>query len=396
MANSVPALVNPTLLIWAREKTGLSQEEIAKKISVKVEKIASWEQGTVKPTIRQARMLAHQYKRPLALFYLSTPPMDFKPMLHDFRILPGREHHAFTSNLGFEIRRAIERRNIALELLELCDLDIPQFAFLAPESRQTSLFAVSMRQFIEVKVEEQLQWKSSYQALNAWREVIEKKGILIFQASRVDIAEMRGVTVNERPLPVILLNASDSPNGRIFTMIHELTHILLEQSGICDLKEDGIGIPEDRDMEIFCNRVAGEFLLPTENLLAEHPVQIKQGQQWTDDELSSIAHKYNISREVVLRRLLVLGKTTSSFYSKKAEEFRMEFLRMKTKNEKPGFALPHTLALSHSGSFFANLVLESYYKERITASDVSEYLDVKLRHLTKIEEVLAAKHLVGA
>ena len=34
-------------------------------------------------------------------------------------------------------------------------------------------------------------------------------------------------------IPIILLNGKDSVNGRIFSLFHELTHLLLGESAIC-------------------------------------------------------------------------------------------------------------------------------------------------------------------
>jgi Zn-dependent peptidase ImmA (M78 family) len=52
---------------------------------------------------------------------------------------------------------------------------------------------------------------------------------------------MRGVSLPGDVLPIVILNGGDAHAGRIFTLLHELTHLLLRQGGVCDMVpiEDG-------------------------------------------------------------------------------------------------------------------------------------------------------------
>ena len=78
------AFITPNVLKWARESAKMSKETAASKASVTIDKLQEWENGTSKPTIKQAQTLAKAYKRPFALFFLPEIPRDFQP-LQDFR-----------------------------------------------------------------------------------------------------------------------------------------------------------------------------------------------------------------------------------------------------------------------------------------------------------------------
>ncbi len=392
MAARVEALVNADVLAWARLKAGLSLEEAAHRAAVAASKLFSWEQATTKPTITQARKLASIYRRPLALFYLSKPPDDFMPMLHDFRRLPGAGEGPTRGNLTFEIRRALERRSIAIELLELTGAGATILPEIHVNVSDPELFAETLRQRLGISLDEQINWRTPYEALNAWKTAVEALGILVFQASRIDITEMRGISIHQNPFPVIVLNSADAPNGRIFTILHELVHILLNESGLCDMREGGGAHTEDEAKEVFCNRIAGTVLLPTQTLLGDIIVSSNHGPVWTDEAVSTLSHKYSISREVVLRRLLILGRTDNAFYERKVNQYYLEFLR--NRKESDGFAPPYVQVLSQSGTYFANLVLENYHQERITSADVSEYLGIRLKHLQRVEQALALKTVI--
>src|SRR5437667_197854 len=88
MSQSIPALVKPALLIWAREKAGFQHEDAADKAGVAKQTLQSWERGEDRPTIAQLRKLGEVYKRPIAVFFLPAPPKDFDPQ-REFRRLPG-------------------------------------------------------------------------------------------------------------------------------------------------------------------------------------------------------------------------------------------------------------------------------------------------------------------
>ncbi len=114
MATRIKALVKPEILVWARNSAGFNLSEAAAKIDVAEEKLAGWEAGEDAPSIPQLRSIAAAYKRPLAVFYLQTVPTDFQ-VLRDLRRLPGSGLRRLSPALMLEVRRAIQRRELALE-----------------------------------------------------------------------------------------------------------------------------------------------------------------------------------------------------------------------------------------------------------------------------------------
>ena len=219
--------------------------------------------------------------------------------------------------------------------------------------------------------------------MKQWRLLVENAGILTFQASDVDVNEARGFSISERPLPVAVANTKDAPRGRIFTFVHEVAHILLRDGGICDLHESDDDEPSR--IEAFCNRVAGAILFPRAALLATEAVrQHRRGDmRWSDDELAEISRHFGGSREAALVRLLTLGLTSSAFYRQMREEFLKRYVEQRRLQK--GFALPHVVALASAGPTFSSLVIESFNRERITASEVSDYLGIRLRHLPEVQ-----------
>jgi hypothetical protein len=84
----------------------------------------------------------------------------------------------------------------------------------------------------------------------------------------------------------------------------------------------------------------------------------------------------------------LLGLTTQSFYRQKREQYQEEYANLARKNKKAGFATPDRIAINAAGEQFVRLVLSGYANEKITASDVADYLDLRLKHIPKVEQAL--------
>ena len=384
MAKKVEALVRPELLVWARERSGFTQEEVSNKLKIPSERLDDWEWGEARPTISQLRKLAKIYKRPLAVFYLPRPPMSFDA-LHDFRRLPDEEAQRNSPELLYEIRQSHYRREIALNLYDLLEEPPPTIDIEVNYNENPEEVAVKLRQLLGISHQIQSQWKGNYQALNGWKTSLEDLGVLVFQATGVEISEMRGFSITKEILPIIAINIKDAPRGRIFSMLHEFTHIALRIGGLCDFVEGRWHPPDEQQIEVFCNHVAGAIMVPMSLLLSEELVHFKgDNPEWEDEELDLLARYYKASREVILRRLLIAGKTNEDFYQKKREEFQERYRQMN--KPKKGFAPPATMAVSTVGNLFTRLVLDSYYQRKITSSNLSDFLNVRLKHFTKIEK----------
>jgi len=389
----IEAFVKPELLVWARESAALTIEEVARKIRVKPDRLESWEKGERRPTVKQLRKLGGVYKRPLAVFFLSQPPKKFQAM-HDFRRLPGEVAGIESPKLRLEIRRARYRRHIAVDLFALRGQAPPSFEAEASLSEPPETVATRARKLLGVTYEMQSRWKTKYDALNTWRAALEDQGILVFQARDVGVSEMRGFSLTETPLPVLVANIKDSPRARVFTLLHEFVHLMLHEEGLCDLSEHASVPVEERKVEVFCNHVAGAILMPQQDLLGE-PIVREHGRSaaWENEELISLTRRYQVSQEAMLRRLLVLDRTSQAFYKLKRREFLEAYRKRDEEKGREGFAPPDRLVVATAGPGFVRLVLDSYYNERITSSDLSDFLDVRLKHMPKIEAAVFGRQI---
>jgi len=383
----VHSIVKPELLVWARESIGFQPEEAAKKVGITSDRLAGWESILEAPTVNQLRTLARVYKRPLAVYYLPEPPRRFDAM-RDFRRLPERGTGERSPELNLSVRRARVRREVALELTEELGIHVPQIRLNVGDLKNDAdRFAEAARRLLRVEVGEQYGWRDKHKALNNWIAALERTGALVFQTSDVELAEMRGFSLYEPVLPVIVANARDSPRGRIFTILHEFAHVLLHAGGLCDLHERSQPDSEDERIEVFCNRVAGAILVPADALRVElrkaGPQPLRTN---LDDSVYRLSRQFSVSQEVVLRRLLIIGMVSASVYQKKREEYVRVYEEAKPTE---GFASPSTMAVRDPGRQFVRVVVDAYRQEAITSADLSEFLGVRLKHLPKNEQAVS-------
>jgi len=380
MPQSIPALVRPALLVWARESAGLHPDDAAKKAGVEVETLRQWERGDNRPSIVQLRKLGDFYRRPLAVFFLPEPPRGFDPQ-HEFRRLPGLTPQRESPSMRLALRTALFRREAAKELYARLDEEIPPIRVKTHPNEDAEVVGQRIRELLGITWEMQVAWATPHAALNGWRQAVEKLGVLVFQTGGIALNEMRGTSIPHGPLPVILLNNADAPHGRIFTLIHEFAHVLLTSSGHRTSTMEGQRLPEDQILERVSNRFAASALLPRDEFLVElaaHP----EAFHGDDSALRKLANRIKVSPEAILRRMVSLHRVSATLYRHKREAWQ-KYTWYTQASGKGGPPL-EVRVVSSVGRPFVSLILESYQRNAISSSDVSDYLGVQLKHLDRI------------
>jgi Zn-dependent peptidase ImmA (M78 family)/DNA-binding XRE family transcriptional regulator len=396
MTARVKALINPALITWARETAGFTATEAASRLDIDEAALLAWEaaENEASPSIPQLRRIASLFRRPLAVFYMAEAPKRFLVM-RDLRRLPGTGSRRLSPSLETEIRAANERRTLALELAADLSEEPANFTLAATMKEDPEHVGSRIRTSLGVTTEMQARWKDAEgrAGFNGWRSRIEDAGALVFQATRFASEDASGFAIANDLLPIIAVNRSDAPTRRTFSLLHELAHLMIHVSGVSEMETDVKRPPEDQQIEVFCNQVAGAALMPKAVLLSDARVIAhgERSEKWRDAELSDLAKQFNVSREALLRRLLTFARTTTKFYNLKRAQYNNEYLAAKAakknKSEKPEIKrnMPQE-TISNFGRPFVRMVLGNYYQDRLTLSDVSGYLGIKVKHIPKLEQ----------
>jgi Zn-dependent peptidase ImmA (M78 family)/transcriptional regulator with XRE-family HTH domain len=387
MPRSIPALVKPALLIWARERSGIKLEQVAAKMSINVDVLREWESGqNERPSIAQVRKLGEIYKRPLAVFFLQEPPTDFDAQ-REFRRLPGVTPQNESPEMRVALRAALFRREAARDLYEQLGEPIPVFEGKASPKEDSEAVGRRIRDTLGISWDAQLAWPSAHAALNGWRSAVERLGVLVFQSSDMSVEEMRGISIPHGPLPVILLNSADAPHGRIFTLLHELAHILLTNAGHETSSLEGQRKPEDQKLERISNRFAAAALMPRQDFLAEI-LRYPGAAEGDEDSLRKLAfRRIKVSPEAILRRLVELHRARPSVYRNMRRGWQQRSWYSPPQGE--GGPPYEVRVIANVGRPFVSLVLDGYRRSAVSSSDVSDYLGMQLKYLDRVARQLA-------
>jgi len=305
MSTSFRVSINAELLIWAIDNSGYELQDVASSVGVSLETLLSWRSGESMPTWRQLKALANKTGRPVAAFYLPSPP-DVPRRLRDFRTYPGAVLGHFSPELRKLIRQARSLREQALELFDTLEEppEFPDLPFFKIRDSVTDC-ADTLRNFVGITVDQQLAWPGEHVALNAWREILFDEGVFVVQLA-IDKREARGFSDNYDRLNLIAVSAQeDYPCARIFSVFHEVCHLCLRKAGVSDprsyVEEGG----HHATVERFCDRVAGAFLVPVENKVVRTLLQRVVASGRVDlDELKRASGRLKVSQSAILYRMV--------------------------------------------------------------------------------------------
>ena len=373
--------ISKEVLQWAREKAGFSLAEVATALNKEVGVVEAWERGVAAPTYAQLEELAYKlYKRPLAAFFLPKPPEE-TPLRKEFRTLPQTEFKKLAPDTMLAVREMQARQIYLHELLDgKTHSDRPIFRNLlpTPDIALKSL-ADDVRHHLGIPLSQQFRWSSSEQALENWRIAIERAGVISFKRpfKQKDIS---GLCLLDDVFPIICLNNSSSINRQIFTLLHELCHVLLHTSGICKVDDTFIrGLRGNyKKIEVLCNQFAAAFLVPEDDFLDR-----VRNKTITDSVLSKLANIYSVSRSVVIRRLYDLKLVTKQFFDEKEAEYVADYMRRPSKSSGGNYYLTQ---VTYLGKTYLGMVLQAYHRNQLNRQQLADYLGVRARNLDGLEQ----------
>lgn len=382
MKTTIP--VNPDMLRWARETAGLEVEDVASKFKKDVSEILFWESGEGSPTYVQLERLAYEiYKRPLALFFFPEPPQEDSPK-QSFRTLPEQEILKLPSRLLFLVRQA---RAMQINLAELNDNVNPAPYRIVRDLRfrpniLVAEMASNVRKYLNIDFNTQFSWKNVGIAFKNWRDILEEHGVFVFKEAFKNNA-FSGFCLYDKQFPVIYVNNSISDSRQIFTLFHELAHLLFGTGGVDTRIEDYIQFLQgnNKAIEVLCNRFGGEFLVPDSDFN-----QRIIGVSVNDDSIRHLANQYCVSREVVLRKFLDRNIVGQDYYNTKVEQWAKE-----AKKSGEGGGNYYLTKGVYLGERYIEKAFNKYYQRSISIEQLAEYLSVKIKNINGMESLLFHK-----
>lgn len=363
--------VNNDILVWARQELNITQEEVADRMGRNIEDIVNWEEGKDYPTYAQLEKLAYTiYKRPLAVFFFPNIP-NIPKNNGKFRTLDNEIFNEIPT-------RIIELMNQARVMqLNLQELDSNSRIRITELDIHEQNFYEKLRDVLGVDIELQKKAKNMSDAFEMWRSAFYECGVYVFKEAFKDNS-FSGFCLYDIKYPVIYINNSMSYSRQIFTLFHELCHILIKTSGIDKADDDYISRLEldNRKLEMICNMFAGKFLVPTNDLL-----KLIDNVEINEKNIEKLSKKYSVSRDVILRKLLDIGKISKEAYEKKHSDYQDEMYRKPINNGGGNY---YNTKKAYLGENYINDVCSNYYSGKIDLYETANYLNVRVEAIPQL------------
>lgn len=363
------APINGDSLRWARELSNVGIDELASAAGTSASRMTEFEEGTSAPTFRQLTLIASKLDRPMGFFFAEAPEASDVPEAVDFR---GRSDNYLPPRLVREMRRIEQHRDTMLDLAgpprRAHDLGPVTWDSLAERAGELRRRFGLTDTFVPPSAQ-------ANQAFNFWRGVLEANGILVFHSTGIPYSAFRGLSIDHDELPVILLNGADSPNGRIFTLFHEVAHLANRTSGVCIHNEDV-------NEEALANRFSATFLMPEAAVL--------QSVGPTDDVAAAartLAFAFRVSTlaaGVRLRQLGLIGEEDLAGIWEASDQ-AWERVR-EAQKEKDGFVPQWRLRYRDLGAAYIGTVAAAMEQGRVDMMDATYLLNARVPMVEQLLE----------
>jgi Zn-dependent peptidase ImmA (M78 family)/transcriptional regulator with XRE-family HTH domain len=381
---------NPEILKWARETAGLDLDEAAKKLGFRdsnkrtaIEKLESLERGQNPPTNAQLNKMAKAYFQPPMVFYLPNPPRR-GDQSEDFRTVLQREAdpkgNARLNLLTRDLKSA--QRLVKGVLLEDGAESLP-FVNSASVSMGVDSVAQDIVKTIDFDIDTFRIERRVRDAFAYLREQIERRRVFVLLRSdlgshhtTIPVEVFRGVAFADEIAPFIVINRKDAASAWSFTALHELAHIWLGISGVS-------GVFGEKNVERFCDRVAGAILFPSQDRAA---LEIAKHCSFDDIvcKINSGADSMNLSRSMISYNLWLNGHIDHEIWERlRLRSAKQRTARLKEERERnrkhaggPSF---YTLRRHQLGNALVDLARYAVSTNVLTPSKAAVVLGVAPR-----------------
>ena len=383
------ALINKDTLSYICTNKGVSPAFIVSRTKCSLAKVGVWlnPTETALPTINEAKKIARCLHIPFAGLYMNSRDIPLKriPSIKNLRTIQDASHD--DSALNVAVIDVLQERDFLIAANEQFEVSQPVFSPVVPSSDDPAIWANSIREQLGLSLEIQFKCDSTRKFYLFLREAIEKSGVFVHCFTDVAVECTRGFAIYEEQLPVIGINDADRSPAKSFTLIHELIHLYKRESSYCN---DMVNSPDTAAEEVFCNAVAGKLLVPEKAL----KIYIKScgfGDPYSLSDIQKIAEHFSVSREVIVRRLLDMGKINSEEYDTYMAEFRYEIDRVQEERRNArkngiGKTIPQNIsrdAIDRTSPSVSKILYHGYKEEVFSKQDIARHLGIAQQHVNK-------------
>lgn len=358
--------VSSPALLWAINESGIPRTDLDQHLDVPEGTVDSWIEGDSQPNQTQFKRLKSLLARPASVFFMDTPPSTPESSVA-MRFSLGANSADRSPKERIALRDASRVRGFVGALRD--DLGKSQENYpTASTNEDPEVVALRVRKdHFGVSLEEQMSWSSTARAFKQWRTLIERMDILVFLYSLGE-ESARGFSFATKPPPVIGVSTTWDNSVRVYTLIHELGHVLTRTDSSC--REDIATKPTTDSVERWCERFATSFLMPREEV-----EQLTSGQSSSDPIATAtrIANKVWVSRKAALLRLVEIGRAQWSDFRRLQSGYEE---KRKGGRPIPGQVRTRDIVRKDKYGGCLSAVHDAYRSGLVSEADIRTYLQM--------------------
>lgn len=295
--------VNPEILHWAGQRAGLDVGDLLPKFP----KLKDWFEGSLAPTLKQLEAFARATHTPIGFFFLPKPPEISLP-IPDFRAMGGDARPVPSPDLLDTIYLCQQRQDWYRDYARLYGEEPLTWIGQGTIDADIVTTAATLRNLIGLDLLQRQGVPTWTEALRQLISLLEDAGVLVMISGivgsnshrKLSPEEFRGFALVDTLAPVIFVNGADSKSAQMFTLVHELAHLWIGESGVSDSQ---VAQWPEIHVERWCNAVAAEMLVPFDDIRARYRLD-----ESLTDAMQRLARHFKVSTLVVLRRIYDLGE----------------------------------------------------------------------------------------
>ena len=382
------AFITPDVLRWALERRGLPDEEVARSISVDVERLRQWKDGSGRPTLRQAQRLAQKLSVPLGYLFLSERPSEELP-LPDLRTVGDEPPGTPSPELAAVLDDALSKQQWYREHLESAGEELLPFVGSRSLDDDPDDIARDIRTLLGVDDAMRRNAESWEQFLTLFIRSVEAAGILVLRngvvdnntSRTLDVDEFRGFAISDDLAPLVFINGKDAKTAQIFTLAHEIAHLWVGESGISNPNYREASTTQSNRVERLCNHIAAETLVPAGAVLQEW-----NQRESADANSRRLARTHRVSTMVALRRGYDLKLISQDVYWRAYDELVEEW---KTQRGRAGGGGDfYATLLARNSRTLTTALVASVAEGQVLHREAARLLNVKVGTLGEVAERL--------
>ena len=292
--------ISPEILQWVMAH--IQYDSLPQSI---IKYLDSWINGKKKPTFNQIHKVSNTTGIPLGYFFLATPPEEDTSLV-EYRTIESKQLENPSRNL-IDIMHDMDQIQEWMRDYLISE-GASKLDYIGSCRNEISYetFSQKIRNLLDLPIEWYAKLRTSEEAFNKIRKTISNIGTLVMVSGIVgnnthrslSIDEFRAFSVIDEYAPLIFINSNDSTNGKLFSLLHEFSHICIGENSLFNDRYSTAR--KVKRVETLCNAVAAEILVPQEIFIQEWTVAIKNEE--SKQVIYDLTRKFKCGVTVIARK----------------------------------------------------------------------------------------------